>query len=199
MPPDTSGQTSNGDTYEVLCRYVLTFLDGHLNGSEESLAFLESSPSESGMDQVQVTVTRMASQDRPPTQDEFLGILADGDVETAVELYEKFKAADPELILFREATMNIAGYRFLGQGMVDEAITLFKMNAETYPQSANCWDSLAEAYIANEDNEHALECVEKVLETLPNDTAIDDNLRQALEANAARYMEMLTEEGTESD
>ena len=189
MPPDTPEPTSDSssDTYESVCRYVLEFFDGHLNGSEESLAFLVGPPSETAG----ATMNRMEAQDRPPTQEEFIGILTDGNVETAVELYEKFTAVDPDRILFPEATMNITGYRFLQQGRVSEAIALFKMNADTYPQSANCWDSLAEAYIANGDNEHALECVEKVLETLPEDTSISDDLRQALEANAERYMEML--------
>ena len=127
------------------------------------------------------------------------GMLAGGEVETVSEIYQRFRSADPELMLFSEAAMNIAGYRFFQQGMVDEAIVLFKMNAEVYPQSANCWDSLAEAYMANDDNENALACVEKVLETLPNDTAIDDNLRQALEANAERYMETLKEEEAEEE
>jgi tetratricopeptide (TPR) repeat protein len=199
MPAGTPELTPTGDTYEAVCGYALNFFNAYLNGSKESLAFLERSPSENGMGQVQITMSRMEAQDRPPTQDEFMGILADGDVETAVELHEKFTAADPELVLFAEATMNITGYRFLQQGRVSEAIALFKMNAETYPRSANCWDSLAEAYIANGDNDNARECVERVLETLPNDTAISDDLRQALEANAERYIEMLKEEEADSE
>jgi tetratricopeptide (TPR) repeat protein len=120
-----------------------------------------------------------------------MAILGGGDVATAVELYDKFKPQDPELVLFPEAQMNMMGYRMLQQGRAEDAVRLFRMNAEAYPQSANCWDSLTEAYIAVGDTEHALECVNKVLETLPNDTNISDDLRQALEANAERYTEML--------
>ena len=110
----------------------------------------------------------------------------------AIEIYEKFTALDPDLVLFPEANMNIAGYGMLQRGRTPEAVSLFKMNAQAYPRSANCWDSLAEAYIANGDNELALQCVEKVLETLPDDANLSADLRQALETNAVRYKEQLT-------
>ncbi len=185
--------------HAAACRYVMSFFDGHLNGSEEGLAFLEYSPDELGLDPELLTVSRTVAQDRPPNQDEFMAMLAEGAVEQAIELYDRFIAEDPDLVLFQEAQMNMAGYRLLQQGRTQEAVPLFRMNAETYPQSANCWDSLTEAYMAIGDNVHALECVHKVLETLPDDTNISDDLRQALETNAERYMEMLTAEETEEE
>jgi hypothetical protein len=194
LPTGSNPPLSRMEAYHNVCRYVLNFFDAHLNGKEESLAYLARSPSENGMGPDQVTVRRLEAHERPPTQDEFFAILEEGRVETAGELYEKFRAIEPELILFPEAAMNLAGYRFLQRGMVSEAIALFRMNADTYPRSANCWDSLAEAYIAGGDNQHALECVEKVLEVLPQDTNIGDDLRDALENNAQRYMDMLRQE-----
>ena len=47
--------------------------------------------------------------------------------------------------------------------------------------------------------EDVIEMEGKVLETLPDDTNISDDLRQALETNAERYMEMLTAEETEEE
>ncbi|MDQ3753890.1 MAG: alpha/beta hydrolase-fold protein [Acidobacteriota bacterium] len=45
-----------------------------------------------------------------------------------------------------EALINQVGYQLMGQGKMDEAIVAFKSNVERYPQSANVYDSLAEAY-----------------------------------------------------
>jgi predicted alpha/beta superfamily hydrolase len=45
-----------------------------------------------------------------------------------------------------EGLMNFVGYRMLGEGKSDEAIAAFRRNAERYPNSANAYDSLAEAY-----------------------------------------------------
>jgi Tfp pilus assembly protein PilF len=38
------------------------------------------------------------------------------------------------------------GYQFLSDGKPEEAIAVFKANVERYPNSANVYDSLAEAY-----------------------------------------------------
>ena len=45
-----------------------------------------------------------------------------------------------------EALMNQVGYQLLNQNNTEEAITAFKLNVERYPNSANVYDSLAEAY-----------------------------------------------------
>ena len=45
-----------------------------------------------------------------------------------------------------ENLINQLGYQFLGRGNSEEAIAVFKANVERYPESANVYDSLAEAY-----------------------------------------------------
>jgi predicted alpha/beta superfamily hydrolase len=45
-----------------------------------------------------------------------------------------------------EALINQMGYQFIFDGRPDEAIAVFKANVERYPNSANVYDSLAEAY-----------------------------------------------------
>jgi predicted alpha/beta superfamily hydrolase len=44
-----------------------------------------------------------------------------------------------------EQIANTIGYRLLQAGHLDDAITVFRANAEAWPQSANVYDSLAEA------------------------------------------------------
>jgi len=180
MPPAADEAPAGAGTYETMCGYALSFMDSYVKESEEVLAGLSASG-----------LTIIEAEERPPTQDEYLAILNAGNTEAAIEIYDKFTAIDPDLVLFPEANMNFAGYGMLQRGRTAEAVTLFKMNAETYPQSANCWDSLTEAYVANGDNEMALQCIEKVLETLPDDANLTPDLRQALETNAVRYKEQL--------
>ena len=45
-----------------------------------------------------------------------------------------------------EGVVNQIGYQYLQGGAPDEAIATFKANVERYPNSANVYDSLAEAY-----------------------------------------------------
>jgi hypothetical protein len=45
-----------------------------------------------------------------------------------------------------EALLNQIGYEYLGARKTEDAIATFKLNVERYPNSANVYDSLAEAY-----------------------------------------------------
>ena len=61
-------------------------------------------------------------------------------------LSEKFGYA----IITPEATINSMGYRLIGQNKPEEAIAVLQRNVETFPTSANVYDSLGDAYDANE-------------------------------------------------
>jgi len=88
--------------------------------------------------------------------------------------------------------MNGLGYEFLMRGQADEAVTLFTLNAEAYPASANAWDSLSEAHLAAGNQGRALECVRKVLEVLPTDASLTDALRSQLATLATERLQDLT-------
>jgi len=60
--------------------------------------------------------------------------------------YNKLSSKFGYTILPPELLMNQMGYQLMGAGKMDEAIAVFKSNVERYPNSANVYDSLAEAY-----------------------------------------------------
>jgi tetratricopeptide (TPR) repeat protein len=55
-----------------------------------------------------------------------------------------------------ESSVNAMGYRLLENGEIDAAIRVFDLNTETFPLSANTWDSLAEAIMTKGDHETAI-------------------------------------------
>ncbi len=65
------------------------------------------------------------------------------------EHYKKLSGKFGYAVLPPEALMNQLGYQLFAAGKRDEAITAFKSNVERYPNSANVYDSLAEAYEKN--------------------------------------------------
>lgn len=75
-----------------------------------------------------------------------------------------------------EDVMNRAGYGLLGLKRFDEAISAFKRNVETYPQSANVYDSLADAYETNGQLKLAAENYKRSIELA---TAAGDSLLAA--------------------
>ena len=55
-----------------------------------------------------------------------------------------------------EGFLNNLGYEFLKNKYYSEAIKIFVLNVELYPNSANVYDSLAEAYMDAGDCEKAI-------------------------------------------
>jgi len=55
-----------------------------------------------------------------------------------------------------ESSINAMGYRHLENGEIEVAISVFELNTETFPSSANTWDSLAEAIMTKGDHEAAI-------------------------------------------
>jgi predicted alpha/beta superfamily hydrolase len=60
--------------------------------------------------------------------------------------YKKLSERFGYRILIPEATLNQIGYQFMRGGNFAQAVEIFKKNAANYPDSANVYDSLAEAY-----------------------------------------------------
>ncbi|UUW07280.1 S41 family peptidase [Flavobacterium plurextorum] len=67
--------------------------------------------------------------------------------------------------------LNKIGYNFLKEKSVDDAIIVFQGNVKLFPNNANNWDSLGEAYFINSDKENALKSYQKALELDPNSEA----------------------------
>ena len=71
--------------------------------------------------------------------------------------------------------LNQIGYNLLYSGMTIEAIQIFKLNTELFPDIANCWDSYGEALLKSGDRNAALKAYKQAL-------AIRPDLPSALEA-----------------
>ncbi|MGB5850453.1 MAG: alpha/beta hydrolase-fold protein [Ignavibacteriaceae bacterium] len=66
-------------------------------------------------------------------------------LEAILDHYSLVKSKYDYLVDISEATFNNTGYRLLQNGEIDKAIEVFKYNVKLYPESANVYDSLAEA------------------------------------------------------
>lgn len=67
----------------------------------------------------------------------------------------------------KENEMNMIGYRLLQSGKIDEAIAVFKINVDEFPESGNVYDSLGEAYLEAGQKELAIENYKKSVEIDP--------------------------------
>ena len=70
-----------------------------------------------------------------------------------------------------EDRLNALGYTLLRASRIDEAIVVFEYNARKYPQSANCYDSLAEAFEKKGDRQQAIRTYARALSLMDPDPA----------------------------
>ncbi len=94
--------------------------------------------------------------------------LLESGVAAAVQQYYQLRQEQAGQFDWSENQLNMLGYQLLFRSMNDEAIRIFQLNVEAYPQSANPYDSLGEAYAAVGDRERAIACYERALELNPS-------------------------------
>ncbi len=72
---------------------------------------------------------------------------------------------------FSQWSLNNLGYRLLGEDKVEEAIDIFRLNVEMYPDQWNPHDSLADGYLAAGDTTRAIVFLQRSLALNPDNDA----------------------------
>jgi len=91
-------------------------------------------------------------------------------IQKAVAVYRDLKAKQSATHDFSEPELNRLGYQLMRTGKLKDAIEIFKLNVEAYPNAFNTYDSLAEAYLADNQRELAMKNYKKSVELNPSNT-----------------------------
>ncbi|MDT4897623.1 MAG: hypothetical protein QOH25_2700 [Acidobacteriota bacterium] len=184
FPTDIQGRTAESASrdYQLVCRYVLNFLDGYLKGDMRALSFMQSRP-EANTINPEIVRYEFHRATRPAlTVDYFVSaVLRYGFQKTA----QRFGELDDESLL------NNLGYRLLELQRSEQAIEAFELNVKKHPRSANAYDSLAEAYWLSGNKAQAISAYERVLDLLPTDPNLREEERNSLKKNALARLEEL--------
>ena len=108
-------------------------------------------------------------------------LLTDHDAEAAIRLVRE-KAKQHKKIYFDERTLYSLGYWLMTTNKIAAALAVFRLNTEMYPDSANTWDSLGEAWMKKGDSAQAVQCYKKVLQLDPK----NENARKMLKKLAKK-------------
>ena len=110
----------------------------------------------------------------------------------AVQMFYDVAQRGDRVVLFGEGELNQLGYFHLQAGRPNDAIRLFRLNTIAYSTSANTYDSLGDAYLANGQNELALRMAERALELLPKDRS-SEAAKKAIRDSAEQKIAKLKE------
>jgi len=98
--------------------------------------------------------------------------------------YQRWQQAHPNSHLHTARVINREGYDKLKNGQVDAAITLFTVYTKLYPDDANAYDSLAEAYKAIGDIAMSIKHYKRAIEMNPNNVRAKQVLRELMESTS---------------
>jgi CubicO group peptidase (beta-lactamase class C family) len=110
-------------------------------------------------------------------------VLANEGTQAVVDEYHLLKRRYPQNA-FREELLNNLGYSLLSSQSYEDAIRIFQLNVDEYPEAFNTYDSLGEAYMRAGDLERAIENYERSVELNPdnhNGVEMLSELRERLE------------------
>lgn len=108
----------------------------------------------------------------------FARVLDESSVDAARAKLQDIRADPSNEAYFLEGEFNSLGYRLLGQERIDDAIAVFRMVVDMYPESWNAYDSLGEGYMLAGESKLAIENYRKSLELNPDNTNGGDMLEQ---------------------
>lgn len=104
-------------------------------------------------------------------------IMAQG-IEPALAEYHRRRAEEADQWDFSEGQLNALGYALIEHGRLDLAIPVFELNTQVYPEAANPWDSLGEAYRRQGDEASAIKYYRRSLELNPHNEGARAALRE---------------------
>lgn len=148
------------EMFHTFNRTTLAFLDAHLKG---------------GAPFKPERAKHIAAERAPVGVRELMNALAEEDVDAAIAAHRRAPVD--------EAVMNTAGYTLLFIGRTADAIKVLAANAEAHPNSANVYDSLADAYLAIGDRAKARELTKQAAATLEKEEGLTPERRAAIQGS----------------
>jgi CubicO group peptidase (beta-lactamase class C family) len=115
---------------------------------------------------------------RMPLADVLHKTIAEKGIEAGLAQYRDLKSRQAKVYDFGEPELNSLGYQLLQERKLKEAVEIFKLNVEVYPQGFNTYDSLGEAYMVSGNNELAIQNYKKSLELNPKNTGATEMLKR---------------------
>jgi len=100
----------------------------------------------------------------------FFGTMSREGVPAAVKIYRALLMERPDVKPFAEARLNQLGYQSLQGGKTTDALDIFRLAVDIYPNSFNVYDSYGEALLASGDTTQAITNYKRSLELNPNNT-----------------------------
>jgi dienelactone hydrolase len=169
--------------YREMARYTLKFLDAYVKRRGED-APLKRPDDWKGYGPESLTFRFSEALPAPPSASDLLTVIREEGIERGEQLYTELRRRDANAAVLLEPRIDEIGNSLLGGGKTDEALRVFKWNAEAYPRSASAYYGLAQAYEKKGDLACVAYAYRKALEVLPADTTTSESDKAVVRRDA---------------
>ncbi|MEA1787319.1 prolyl oligopeptidase family serine peptidase [Arenibacter sp. GZD96] len=162
------------ESYRLVSEYTLNFLNAFFKDDTGAVHFLENEPSENRVEKGLITKQFKKKKNLPMNFQDFNELALKQNYEHLYELYKSILEKNPTMQL-PEGNLNNLGLQLVFNPKTSQkGINVFLFATGIYPNSANLFDSLAEAYLFMGDKEKAIENFKKSLKLdSQNQNAVD--------------------------
>jgi putative CocE/NonD family hydrolase len=116
-------------------------------------------------------ISENAQTSKPSIREILLKTIHESNVDEAINQYRRLKSESPDAYDFAEGRLNELGLDLIDEGRVKDAIEIFKLNVESYPQAWNTYDSLGYGYMLDGRKDLAVPNYRKSVELNPDNQA----------------------------
>lgn len=166
------------ESYKWAAIYTLNFLNAFLKNDNEALKFLEREPEGSGVQTGLISKRAKLPDKKAFSFEDFNEIASDQDYKNLEELYNSMLKEHPSYKLAEDKLNNLGLQLTFNPKTSEHGINMLILAAKIYSESANIFDSLAEAYLFVGNNEMAVKNFQKSLELNPQNQNAINRLRQ---------------------
>ena len=169
------------ESYKWVSVYTLNFLNTYLKNDKSALKFIENNPLDNGIKNSILTKQTKKANSHRFTFKDFNELALKQDYNNLYDLYVSIKKENP-MMEIPEGNLNTLGLQLVfNPNTSEQGINIFLLATKLYPNSANLFDSLAEAYLFIENKEKAIENFKKSLELNAQNQNAINRLKQLRE------------------
>ncbi|WP_029038006.1 prolyl oligopeptidase family serine peptidase [Salinimicrobium xinjiangense] len=168
-------------SYKLLSEHTLQFLNATFQNDKFAKEFIENTPDKNGLSDALISKKMKKANTREFDYKDFNDLAFNQNYTDLIPLYNRTIAKYPELEL-KEGMLNTLGLQLsFNSKEIEQGVNVFLLALHIYPESANLYDSLAEAYLHNKDFKNAISNYKKSLELNPENQNAITRLKQLKE------------------
>ncbi|WP_200977272.1 CocE/NonD family hydrolase [Echinicola sp. 20G] len=169
------------ESYRWVSVYTLKFLDAFLKNNADGFAFLENPPEQNRIRKELINLKTKLPQQKSFTFQDFHELAIKHDYKDLEALYKETQQKHPSIQLPEGKLNNLGLQLTFNPETSQNGINIFLLATHLYPNSANLYDSMAEAYLFIGDRDNAIVNFKKSLSLNPQNQNATARLKQLQE------------------